>query len=149
MSPPATRVISARANATIQNIFDLAQAAPQDTMTSMHASKVSRPFSDQLSTRHAAAPADAGKLRTKAAPDGEVVPSPRSALAASIFATRALFCSSTLFLVALAYAVWHNVWDVVIGTAATATTSLLNHWFMSQHAFFKALDTVVHCPPRV
>ncbi len=113
----------------------------------MHHSKVSRPFNDQQSIRHSAAPSHAGPLRTKAAPDGEAASSPRSAVAASTSATRVLFWSSTLFLVALAYAVWLSVWDVVIGTAATATTSLLNHWFMSQHAFFKALDTVVRRPP--
>ncbi len=48
-----------------------------------------------------------------------------------------------LFLVALAHAMWHNVFDVIVGTAATAITSLLNHWFVSQNKYLRALDKMV------
>ena len=48
-----------------------------------------------------------------------------------------------LFLVALAHAMWHNVLDVIFGTAATAITSLLNHWFVSQNKYLRALDKIV------
>jgi hypothetical protein len=73
---------------------------------------------------------------------------PLASLAVDMLASRILFCSSMLFLVSLAYAIWHNIWDVVIGTAATAATSLLNHWFLSKHAFFNFLDKLARPPTQ-
>jgi hypothetical protein len=103
----------------------------------MHAGGTQRSLSVNSST----ATMNRKKLR---ASDSEAPP--RSTLANSIFTDRVLFCSSLLFLVSLAHAIHHSVWDVTIGTAATALTSMLNHWFMSHNAFFKALDKTVPPP---
>lgn len=67
----------------------------------------------------------------------------RATLVPSVLATRILFCSSSLFLVAVGYAAWHHVWEIVLGSGATAATSLLNHWYVSKNVFIRNLDTVV------
>ncbi len=91
--------------------------------------------------RYSRAPMDRKNLRAMAPADAGRAP--LASVAVGILASRILFCSSMLFLLSLAYAIWLSVWDVVIGTAATAATSLLNHWFLSKHKFFNFLDKLV------